>query len=132
MVRHVSDFHPFHEVATPHVLISILNHVLFALLTRIAVVVCMGLSTIINLFVVSRRLQQDKNSPTRRASQSLVRLLRNLLVGHILAWGTTFLWRVGRAMHPPPSWSTNPKSTIVQLVVFNAAGAGYIDVLVRY
>lgn len=57
-------------------------------------------------------------------------MLRNLVICHVFAWGLSFIWRVGRSLDNPPLWTTDPKSIILTLVVFNAAGAGYLDVIV--
>jgi hypothetical protein len=96
-------------------------------------VVLFGIITIVDLMIVTMSLEKQASgssavsSSALKASQSLSGMLRNLLFGHIFAWGTTFAWRVGVSMNSPPTWATNPSSPVVLFVVFNGAGAGYYD-----
>jgi hypothetical protein len=69
---------------------------------------------------------QARASRGFRMHKSMVRLLRNCLFCHIFAWGSTLVWRVGLSSH-----SSYANSNVLEwIVVTNAAGAGYLDVLV--
>ena len=55
-----------------------------------------------------------------------------LLFVHIISWGTATVWRIAYASKDPPKWVTSPQSGVLALALFNAAGAGYADIVVWF
>jgi hypothetical protein len=92
------------------------------------IVITFGITTIAYLFYSMHLVATDQR--TIKVTSRVAVMLRNLVICHVFAWGITFVWRVGRSMDTPPMWCVSTKSIVVMIVVFNAAGAGYLDVLV--
>ena len=71
-----------------------------------------------------------KDEHMSSAGRQMTRTILLFILIHLIAWGTTGVWRTAKASDPPPHWTTSPKSGAVDFIVFNAAGAGYADLVV--
>ena len=65
-----------------------------------------------------------------KAGRQITRTVVLFLIVHVIAWGLTGVWRVTLATNDPPKWAMSPRSGVVRFVVFNAAGAGYADLII--
>lgn len=91
----------------------------------IGVVIAFAIVVILFMEVELFRARLRGEAP-KATHKAMIRVLRNCLCVHIFAWGSALLWRIGLTAHSDFSHS----NILEFIVVINAAGAGYLDIIV--